>query len=86
MGTYLNPGNSGFSGRRFGKSFAAQLLIELKWNKSARGAIDQIKDKKYSDALKDYGGEILLVGINYDKDAPAGERKHTCVIEKMELD
>ena len=59
------------------------LVIELKWNKSAKGAIDQIRDKHYPDAIKDYGGEILLVGINYDKDAPAGERKHTCVIEKM---
>ena len=59
------------------------LVIELKWNKSAEGAIDQIRDKHYPDAIKDYGGEILLVGINYDKDAPAGERKHTCVIEKM---
>ena len=56
------------------------LVIELKWNKSAEGAIDQIRDKHYPDAIKDYGGEILLVGINYDKDAPAG--KHTCVIEK----
>ena len=58
------------------------LVIELKWNKSAEGAIDQIKEKHYPDAIKDYGGEVLLVGINYDKDAPAGKRKHTCVIEK----
>ena len=60
------------------------LVIELKWNKSAVGAIEQIKDKHYPDAIKDYGGEILLVGINYDKDAPAGERKHTCKIEKLQ--
>lgn len=59
------------------------LVIELKWNKSAVGAIEQIKDKHYPDAIKDYGGEVLLVGINYDKDAPAGERKHTCKIEKL---
>ena len=58
------------------------LVIELKWNKSAEGAIKQIKDKHYPDAIKEYGGEILLVGINYDKDAPAGKRKHTCVIEQ----
>lgn len=60
------------------------LVIELKWNKSAVGAIEQIKDKHYPDAIKDYGGEVLLVGINYDKDAPAGERKHTCKIEKLQ--
>ena len=46
----------------------------MKWNQSAKGAIDQIKNKHYPDAIKDFGGEILLVGINYDKDVPAGER------------
>lgn len=59
------------------------LLIEMKWNQSAEGAIAQIKNKHYPDAMKDLGCEILLVGINYDKDAPAGKRKHTCVIEKL---
>ena len=43
----------------------------------------QIKKRNYPAAIKEFGGEILLVGINYDKDAPAGERKHTCVIEKL---
>ena len=61
------------------------LVIEMKWNKSAEGAIAQIKNKHYPEAIKDFGGDILLVGINYDKDAPAGKRKHTCVIEKMEF-
>ena len=59
------------------------LVIELKWNKSAEGAIAQIKDKRYFDALKDYGGEILLVGINYDREARGEKRKHICVIEKI---
>ncbi len=31
-------------------------------------------------ALKDYGGEMLLVGINYD----VKSKKHTCRIEKLE--
>ena len=62
-------------------SILPALVIELKWNKSAEGAIDQIRNKRYPDAIRDYGGEILLVGINYDKDAPAGMRKHTCIIE-----
>lgn len=44
-----------------------------------------ISDTIHLNAIKDFGGEILLVGINYDKDAPAGERKHTCVIEKYIL-
>ena len=59
------------------------LVVELKWNKSAEGAIAQIKDKRYFDAFKDYGGEILLVGINYDREAGGEKRKHTCVIEKI---
>lgn len=59
------------------------LVIELKWNKSSEGAIAQILDRKYPDALKGYGGDILLVGVNYDKEAPAGRRKHTCRIVKV---
>lgn len=54
------------------------LLVELKWNKSAAGAIRQIKDRHYPSALEGYGGELLLVGINYDKDSKAYE----CRIEK----
>ncbi len=56
------------------------FIVELKWNKSAEAAIDQIKQKKYSESLKDYSGEILLVGLSYDKDA---EKRHTCVIERV---
>lgn len=59
------------------------LVIELKWNKSAEGAIAQIKDKRYFQALKDYGGDILLVGISYDRNVRGDKRKHTCVIEKI---
>lgn len=57
------------------------LVIELKWNKSVQGAIRQIKEKHYPRALERYGGEILLVGVSYEKNAPAGRRKHTCKIE-----
>lgn len=66
-------------------SMLPALLIELKWNKTAEGAIKQIKDRHYPAAVQEYGGEILLVGINYDKEAPAGKRKHTCVIEKYRI-
>lgn len=57
------------------------MIVELKYNKSAESAILQIKDKRYAGRLKDYKGNLLLVGINYDKNA--GNKKHTCVIEEM---
>lgn len=57
------------------------MIVELKWNISAEAAIDQIKKKQYVKCLKDYSGEILLVGISYDKDA---EKRHACVIEKIQ--
>ena len=43
------------------------LVVELKWNKDAESAIDQIRGKKYPDSIKDYTDNILLVGISYDK-------------------
>ena len=56
------------------------LVVELKWNKDATGAIDQILDKKNPSVLENFGGPILLAGITYDKDAVAGEKKHRCKI------
>lgn len=67
------------------KSAMPALLIELKWNQDAQGAIDQIRSRKYPEALQEYGGKILLVGIGYDKDSPAEKRRHTCVIEEFVL-
>ena len=52
------------------------IVIELKQNKSPESAIAQIKEKKYSDSLQKYSGDILLVGITYDDD-----KKHYCKIE-----
>ncbi len=65
------------------KSSMPALVIELKWNGSAETAIQQIKNRNYPAALKGYGGDILLVGVSYQKDAPAGKRKYSCRIEKM---
>ena len=55
------------------------MVVELKWNRSARGAIRQIKEKKYVRALEGYEGKILLVGINYDKKT----KKYKCSIESV---
>lgn len=57
------------------------LVLELKWDRTAEGAISQIKNKKYVSALEEYRGNILLVGINYEKK----NKKHQCRIEKCEL-
>ena len=54
------------------------LVIELKFNHSADTAIDQIKQKNYPSKIAEYTGDILLVGINYDKET----KQHTCRIER----
>ena len=55
------------------------MIIELKWDKSAEGAIAQIKSKNYIKALEEYQGSMLLVGVNYDKES----KEHQCVIEEF---
>lgn len=54
------------------------LVVELKWDRSARGALDQIRNKEYASWVQEYTGDILLVGINYKKK----EKIHECIIEK----
>ena len=54
------------------------MIVELKYDSSAESAIGQIKEKQYMDCLKDYSGDVLLVGINYDKES----KRHSCKIEK----
>ncbi len=54
------------------------MVVELKWNKSAKGAVGQVHEKEYGKALEAYRGNILLVGIDYSKKS----KKHTCKIEK----
>ena len=56
------------------------VIIELKWDKNTIGALKQIKEKNYGNALKEYQGKVLLVGINYNKKS----KKHECAIEVME--
>ena len=56
------------------------LVVELKWNKSAEGAINQIKKKEYCKSLEEYRGNILLVGVNYNKKT----KDHECIIERLD--
>ncbi len=60
------------------------LVIELKWNETAEGAIAQIKNRHYPDILKNYASEILLIGISYDKNDK--EKKHSCRIESWSVE
>lgn len=57
------------------------LVVELKWDKSARGALVQIKNKEYCRSLEEYQGNLILVGVSYDKKT----KEHECVIEKVQL-
>lgn len=78
------PAGNGFSDMVFLPKRTSEkpaLVLELKWDKTAEGAIDQIKQKKYVSALKEYKGNVLLVGINYEKKS----RKHQCRIEKLKI-
>ena len=58
------------------------MVVELKYDSSVSAAIQQIKDRQYMQALEGYTGEILLVGVNYNKGNP--DKPHSCVIERVE--
>ncbi len=62
------------------RSFYPALVVELKWNESAKTALQQIQNKKYPDSVADYTGDILLVGINYNTKT----KVHDCAIERYE--
>ena len=53
---------------------SAQAVIETD------NEMQQIKNKKYPTAIENYTGDILLVGISYDKNC----KEHQCLIEKYE--
>ncbi len=57
------------------------LVVELKYDRTADTALEQMKERNYAQALEGYGGEVLLVGINYEKDHK--NKPHSCVIERV---
>ena len=61
------------------QNYYPALVVELKWDKSVRAALDQIRDRKYPESVACYAGELLLVGINYNKKT----KEHECRIEKI---
>ena len=54
------------------------LVVELKWNKNADTAMQQIRERQYPNSLLQYTGNILLVAINYDEKT----KEHVCKIEE----
>ena len=82
---YLNPLLEFPSGKGFAdvaylpkKNIAKPaLIIELKWDKPAKDAIRQIKEKQYASWIENYTGDILFIGISYD----TKHKKHSCIIE-----
>ena len=55
------------------------IVIELKVNKDADAAIDQIHRKQYPVKIQEYTDRLLLVGISYDRDT----KQHSCRIEQI---
>ncbi len=52
------------------------IVVELKFNKDADAAIDQIRRKQYPAKVAQYADHLLLVGINYNRET----KTHDCVI------
>ena len=55
------------------------ILLELKYDETADTAIRQIHQKEYKGKVVQYSGEVILVGINYDRKT----KLHTCHIERL---
>lgn len=61
------------------------LVIELKYNQSADTAISQIRRQAYPERLAHYQGNLLLVGIDYDRERTSTDpefKRHHCMIEE----
>ena len=57
---------------------APALVVELKWDRSPKAAIAQVRDRDYPAVLRSWGGPILLVGITYE----CKSKRHVCRIEE----
>lgn len=61
------------------------LLIELKYDKEADSAMEQIHRQKYPERLEHYKGNLILVGISYSKEFRNSQpmfKHHSCRIER----
>ena len=57
------------------------IIVELKYNDTTDTAIDQIHNRQYPDKVAEYTGDMLLVGISYDKKT----KEHQCKIERLKM-
>lgn len=77
------PTGKGFADMVFvpvNKPHRPAIVVELKYDKTAKGAIEQIKRKDYPKSLKGFSRRIILVGINYN----TKESKHEVEMEVIE--
>ena len=94
METYLNPGNSGFPGivrdtyvDKTGLiscinqaiDTPQKLICVSRSRRFGKSFAAKMKDKLSPDSSRDYGGDVLPVGINYDRE----KKTHECRIEKI---
>ena len=62
------------------------MLIELKYDETADTALKQIRNRRYPERLEHYRGNIILVGINYDRELQNDQplfKHHSCRIERV---
>ena len=63
------------------KAFGPTVRMPLiEWGGGKDTALPQIKARDYGRILADYAGELLQVGVNYDKDDR--NKPHSCVIQR----
>ncbi len=56
------------------------IILELKYDRDADSAIAQIKRRQYPAKVVEYAADLLLVGINYDRET----KTHECCIERWQ--
>ena len=57
------------------------IIIELKYEKCEEEAVEQIKERNYGIDLTPYKKNMVIVGLNYNKDAENDEDRFECTIE-----
>lgn len=84
MGIYLNPKNGGFAESIRSEIYVDKSGLIAYTNKCLNTKEKYIcvsRPRRYTQALEGYAGEILLIGVAYDKNNK--NKPHSCVIEKM---